>query len=348
MFVDYTGCQMTVDPMKSSYYALSGVASRLVRTGEVLGLSRRALLSAAQLEESALVDRDARVPLSCIITLARYMQTERPEVNFSLVNSQAMNPHDLGVISYALQHSATLDEAFGLFVRYQRLLTNAATWCFDRARGQVTLDAIDEFAALRFSIEGQLGLWVRLARQLTGEDCRPTRVRFRHALILERSDNESFFGVAIEYGADVNALDFDLNTLALPVLSARPALLPSILALTDGYLPQQDCSVKERLLTTLRAAFSKGNVDRDSVARKLGMSQRTLSRKLRSEGTTYGAVVNEAREVLAKAWLRNPEVAIHEVVFMLGYSEPSTFYRAFRRWTGHTPAAWRAAQLAID
>lgn len=326
-----------------SRYTLSGVVSNLLRTGELLGLNRADLLTVAGLDEIDLIDRDTQIPLRCLIAITEHLHAERPESNLALVTSRMLNPHDLGVIGYVLRHSPTLGDALAAFIRYQRLMTNVSIWRLDPVAGCLTLEADQEFADLGFPVEGQLGLWVSLARKLTGVHWVPDRVRFQHACLPERAGNESFFGVPIEYLASVNELAFDPVSLKYAVVSARPSLLPSILSLTEAYLPARD-TVQARLHAALRKAFVSNVVDKERIARTLGMSQRTLSRKLSVEGTTYRAVMNEVRAELAKTWLRSPDVAIHEVVFLLGYSEPSTFYRAFRRWTGQTPMAWRAAQ----
>ena len=74
---------------------------------------------------------------------------------------------------------------------------------------------------------------------------------------------------------------------------------------------------------------------------ELAVSTRTLTRRLQEEGVSFRQLLAEVREKLACAWLRESELSLHEVAYLLGYSEPSTFFRSFRKWTGHTPAAWR-------
>lgn len=94
------------------------------------------------------------------------------------------------------------------------------------------------------------------------------------------------------------------------------------------------------------AALICGSCTIEAVATALGLSVRTVQRRLESEGTTFGALLDETRREAALEYLRDPQIAIKEAAYRVGFSEPSTFYRAFRRWTGATPADYRRSLSA--
>jgi AraC-like DNA-binding protein len=104
-----------------------------------------------------------------------------------------------------------------------------------------------------------------------------------------------------------------------------------------------DGEMSAALRTELLEAITRGEPRRSEVAARLGMSERTLSRRLRAEGKRYGEVLSEVRFELAERYLRDRDLAVYEVAFLLGYSEPSTFHRAFKRRVGVTPQAFRAS-----
>ena len=97
------------------------------------------------------------------------------------------------------------------------------------------------------------------------------------------------------------------------------------------------------LLRVLLVNLAGGELTGAAIARGLGLSERTLHRRLRAESTSFADILDATRGELAKSLLPEPEIGIGEIAFLLGYSEPSAFHRFFRRWTGSTPLAYRRA-----
>jgi AraC-like DNA-binding protein len=324
---------------------VSGMVEGLLQVGAALGLERAGLLRTAALDEGALLDRDARLPLSGMVALGRAIIDARPGVNVGLLMLQRLRPAALGALGYALANCATLAEALTTFVRYQGFLSEALQWHRPEPLTLV-VEASPELASLGHPVETAVGLWVVLSRSLSGVRWVPHAVSFRHAPLGDPREHAGLFGVAPTFGAKRDALIFDAGTLDLPVHGAELALRSPLLRLLEARLAVPvEAEVLARLRVELRRRLARGAADRTAVARALGMSARTLARRLQEAGTSYQAALEETRRGLALDLLGDPALAVYELAFLLGYTEPSTFHRAFRRWTGESPLAWRRARM---
>lgn len=336
---------------------LVGAVQTLLLTGTSLGLDRRDLLAAAGLSEDALGDRDAYVPFARQVALGEAILRGRPGVSIGLAMLRHASPAMLGLLGYVLTHSATLHDALRAFVRFQGLITDGVRFAVagdDPARPspplpgasiQLRLDADPALSRLAHPIEALAGLWVTIGRRLTGTDWGPLEIRFRHAALSDVREHERFFHVTPVFNAEETAITFSRETMDLPVVAGQPALRPSMVRVCEARLAE--VSGQTGLAARVRAALfeqiPRGIASKAAVAKKLALSERTLDRRLRAEGVTYRDVLDGVRRELSLIWLADAQNAVYEVAFLLGYSEPSTFHRSFRRWTGASPLAWRKA-----
>ena len=184
---------------------------------------------------------------------------------------------------------------------------------------------------------------VHAGRMLSGVRYAPTRASFRHGRPGDGAAHDAFFGVPVAWGAVRTEVLVPPEVLALPLLKADPALAEFFerhaLALLERF--GSDAGIAQRLRASLTEELPRGLPTLESAAAALAMSTRTLRRRLQDEGTSFQAVLDEVRCELAKRYLAGPRLAVGEVAFLLGFCEPSTFHRAFKRWTGMTPQAFR-------
>jgi AraC-like DNA-binding protein len=169
-------------------------------------------------------------------------------------------------------------------------------------------------------IEKDVAAWLDRLRQLTKHDWVPLEVHLQTDAG-DAAEYERLFGAPVHNHAAGCWLVFDAALLDLPI-TPRPDFASRVRATIAGLIEGGTCCIED-------------------VARELAVSARTLQRRLESEGTTFAEVYDETRRATAMEYLRNPRVAIKDAAFRVGFSEPSTFYRAFRRWTGATPADYR-------
>jgi AraC-like DNA-binding protein len=331
------------DSIKGSR-VLVGVVQMLLAAGVELGLDRAELLAAASVREEDLEDRDAYLPFAKHVALGQAIIGSRPGVSVAMASLRHASPARLGVLGYLVTHARTLSDALAAFIRFQRLVTDGFLFRVeDEVRIVVESDA--SFARLGHPVEAIVGLWVSLGRALTGKAWSPESISFRHRARPDAREIEQFFGRKPRFSAPLDELRLSRETLALPVVLGKAALSASLVQLAEARLVEVEggASVAARLRRLMFAELPRGTTGRDELAASLGMSARTLNRRLSDEGTTFRDVLDETRRELAEAWLGDRSHAIYEIAFLLGYSEPSTFHRSFRRWTGLSPRAFRRA-----
>jgi AraC-like DNA-binding protein len=322
-----------------------GLIRIFLGVGRSLGHEREALLAAAELEAEALTDPDAYVPKRCFVALGEALLARHSAVEIGLAAPKHTDMSVLGMFGYVLRHSATLGDALTQVIRFGKLIADPAAWWRRDEGEQVEIGV--RFASaeehLSFPAVAQLASWLAFSRMSTAIELRPDAVSFRAELDGEREVLTRHFGCPVELGAELNRMILPVQVLELPIRGARPQLRPSLeLALhTLAEADRAEQGVRTQLRAVLRERLASGVSTRDEAARVLAMSPRTLSRRLRAEHTSFREQLDEVRRELAELWLADRSNSIHEVAFLLGYSEPSTFYRCFRRWTGATPQAWR-------
>ncbi|MEN0065354.1 MAG: AraC family transcriptional regulator ligand-binding domain-containing protein [Myxococcota bacterium] len=188
---------------------------------------------------------------------------------------------------------------------------------------------------------------VRLARMGTRHPVRPTQVLTSH-LPPDAAPFETFLGTSFQRGSDGLQISFSLRDAQRPFLTANDAMWrifePELRRRLDDL--QGNASFEERTRAVLLEALPSGQSAMEPVARRLAVSSRTLQRRLREEGTTFKEVVRATRESLARHYLRHTQLTATEIAFLLGFEEPTSFFRAFHRWTGATPETLR--QTLVD
>lgn len=191
-----------------------------------------------------------------------------------------------------------------------------------------------------FLVRCELCFLVHMLRSATKEKIVPRRVLMREAP--ESEGFADFFGVPVSEGAE-DGIVFSADDLELPFVSRNDAMLaylePEIGRRLSALDVEETTAVRVR--SVLGETLAGGETGIDEVARRLGVSARTLQRKLLDEGTSFSEQLKTTREALASHYLRSSAMSVDEIAYLLGYQELNSFLRAFRSWTGTSPAAFR-------
>src|SRR5215475_3913476 len=201
----------------------------------------------------------------------------------------------------------------------------------------------------RHQVEFWLTTIIRICRQLTNRRLVPSRIRVVHTQRGDRPQLEAFFGCKVEFGADTDEIVLD-NIGELLVSSADPYLNGLLIDSCEEALSCRKASrgsLRPDLENTIALLLPHGKAHAGEISRKLGMSERTLARRLSREGLTLTRVLGNLKLELAKRYLLDEDLTISEIAWRLGYREASAFTHAFHRWFGKTPREMRSREAPI-
>jgi AraC-like DNA-binding protein len=317
----------------------------MVRTAGARGVETADLLAEAGVTIEFLEDPDARLPAPTVLSLWNALRERAADPALQLVAPTTLPFGAYRVIDYLVASSATVGEGVQRFARFFQLIADAVALgiergadeyclCLARADGgpvpPVYVDYV--FAAL----VGRIRMRIRPCLQVR-------RVELRQPEPPVTSPYGDVFRAPILFGAAADRLCFSAGEWDSPTASADVALA-LVLEEHARILAQRVPATTSGFTADVQKAIASAPLEGGSaeeVARTLNVSVRTLQRKLVATGTTFREVSETVRGRLAQGYLTDPKVSIAEVAFLLGFSEQSSFNRAFRRWTGESPGRWR-------
>jgi AraC-like DNA-binding protein len=311
------------------------------------GVAPRELCRAAALDPAAAEDPDGRIPYAQVVALYEEAARLTGDDAFGLHMSERTSLRVFDLLGYVLMNSPTLGEGLERAARYQSIWNDGAVCEMDASEGRarVTYRYLSlDGATCRQDCEMTLGLVVTFGRAATGVDWSPLEVSFRHAAPAETDEHRRIFRCPVRFSRPANEVVFDASLLKLPLLGADPALSAVLERQARellSRLPRRTGCAEGVRREIVGALGRGGDAGLEAVARRLGLSARTLQRKLREEGTSHQSLLDEIRRELSERYLREREMSVGEVAYLLGFSESSAFHRAFRRWTGLTPTEFR-------
>jgi AraC-like DNA-binding protein len=329
----------------------AGFARGLFELAVGKGAERRALAAAAGIDPATLEDQDARIPFSTYVAIMRAGKALSGDPALGLHYGEQVDIADVSIVGLLGQASKTPLEAFQQLNRYVPLIVETdlgeapmrfglvaergAIWLIDNRRNP------NAFPELTESAFAQLVC----GRRRAGSAPPLRSVRFTHADPGYAAEYERIFQCPVTFGADRNAIEIapegetalavKLPSYVFGVLTERAdALLAEL---------QAQKSIRARVEALLMARLHTGEASMDEIATELGQSRQTLFRRLRAEGVTFEKVLDELRHRMALDYLSARKVSVNETAYLVGFSDPAAFSRAFKRWTGLSPSAMRAA-----
>ncbi|MCB0993494.1 MAG: AraC family transcriptional regulator ligand-binding domain-containing protein [Acidimicrobiales bacterium] len=263
----------------------------------------------------------------------------------------ALAADDLGALGLALKTAQTLEGSLERLVRYVLVLSDTLEYeLTDASDGRVfaLTGRPHHRRGAALANECALAAVVSMLRQVHGSRLTPDAVMFRHLGPLDRSHHDDFFGCPVSFATDTDGLRLSDAVLNQPTRLADDGLSAYLLNRLDELKARtSQRSLVDDVRAAIADALPDGQPSKSRIARRLGMSERTLHRHLADHGETFQTITTRARREAAQALLDSTDHSLADIGFLTGFADQTAFTRAFKRWTGHTPAAYRADRHAM-
>jgi len=327
------------------FTTLFSVAALIADAIEHYGLDSDPIVREAGIDPKGPYSPNDRLPVKPLQRLWRLAALYTGDPCFGLTYAAFIQPAALHGLGLAWAASDNLANGLHRLVRYQRIISTSLDIRVIQDPGCYQVIFHTRLPGRRMepvSVDATLAAFLRMCRIIAGPDIRPTEVLLDHVSPECTDRFHAFFACPVEFGARDNRILFSRKMLEHPLSTAHPGLARANDAMVIDYLRHFD---RSNLSTQVRARIIENLPDgmptQASVARSLNLSLRNLQRKLHTEGTSFKALMEETRKELALQYLRGSNRPILEIAFLLGFSETSNFSRAFRRWVGISPKAYR-------
>jgi AraC-like DNA-binding protein len=328
--------------------AQGGLSRLTVARLESAGVPVEPLLRRAGLTPEAIADPEERLSVRKQINVLDEAATALKDDYLGFTLACDFDPRELGLLYYVMASSRTLDDALKRVARYSQITNEAVVVRYRELNGLViSLHYAGVPRHLdRHQIEFCEFAVLRLCRVLTGQNLVPQHFWISHYRSGTNSEMSRFVGAAVEFGAAADEFTLDASARDLPLVHADPYLNDLLLKYCEATLVNRsgnESQLRIRVENALSSLLPHGRVMADDVARRLGMSKRTLARKLADEGLNFTEILQQLRRDLADRYLDDRKLHVSKIAWLLGFNEVSAFTHAFKRWTGKTPREMRTS-----
>ena len=324
---------------------IGSVAALLAETLMDCDVDPAPLFARAGIELSVTHDPDARIPTRRMLDLWALAIEATGNPCIGLHAARHFQPAMLHGLGFAWLASDTLLDALGRLVRYSRLINSIVRFRIQEQPDTTALVAVipDVFPNyVPAGVDLGMAVFLHMCQITVGQKLLPSHVVLQRPEPPCSAEFTRTFGASIEYGAQDNRLCFDSESLSMPLKTANPELARINDQTVVDYLARFDqASIAMQVRSKIIEQLHDGIPKQESIADTLHISLRSLQRRLREEETSFKGLLEDTRQSLARQYLRENHRSIGEITYLLGFSEPSKFTRAFNRWTGHTPAELR-------
>lgn len=314
------------------------------------GVGQPKLLRSVGLDPDAPADPKTMVAATAYYKLLETIAADIDVTDLPLRTGASMRCDDYGALGLAFKAAPTLRGSFSRVARFALLWTSVVEYVLqsqDEGVWFCLLRSGPRRLGLRLSNEATLASATAISREVSSTGAfSPIEVHLIHPAPPVVAHHEAYFGCPVIFGSERDALLISKDTIDRPNKLGDEGITQYLLGHLEQELAQASGtnSLKHTARVVIARTLSEGLPKMEDVARRLGMSVRSLHRRLAEDGLTFHTLTEDTRRELAEGLLRDEQYSIAEIAFLTGFSEQSSFTRAFKRWVGHTPANYRKEQ----
>ena len=328
--------------------AQGGLTRLAIARLEGTGVPVAPLLKSVGLTPEVIAEPEQRLSVRSQIAFLDEAAKALKDDSLGFTLARDFDPREIGLLYYVMASSPTLGDALKRVARYSQI-TNEALAVRYREGNRLIIN-LNYSGVPRHSDRHQIEFCMfgvlRLCRVLTGQNLVPQHFSIAHHRSEVTSDMTRFVGTKVEFGADTDEFALNTNARELPLIHADTHLNDLLLKYCEAALADRrgDMSqLRTRVENAISSFLPHGRVLVEDVARSLGMSKRTLARKLEDDGLNFTEILQQLRRDLGVRYLDDPKLHISKIAWLLGFNEVSAFTHTFKRWTGKTPSQMRTA-----
>lgn len=313
------------------------------------GVDPAAVLASVGLSSTAFDIDDDRIAFPVLGRLLEACAARTGKLHFGLIAAAHFEVPMLGTVGYLMRNEATVGEAIRSLVLHMHLHDRGAVPALTRLtarRSALSYAVYARDTPMRGMIDdAATTIMRRIFQTLCGPRWRPLEVRLAHAAPRDPRPYWETFGAPVRFDATLSMVVFESRWLDEPVLGADPQLRRVLADLVAKMTRQSPVNLTGKVRRILRTGVLGGTANSAQVAGMLAMSERSLRRRLMSEGASLSRLIAEARLLAAQQLIEETRLPLGDIALALKYSDASALSRAFRGWTGIAPSQWRGRSL---
>jgi AraC-like DNA-binding protein len=325
-----------------------GLSRLAIARLESAGVPVAPLLKRVGLTPEVIADPEERLSVRSQVALLDEAAVALKDDGLGFTLAREFDPRELGLLYYVMASSQTLGNALKRVARYSKITNDAVVVGY--REGNRLIISLSYLGVPRHSDRHQIEFCMfavlRLCRVLTGQNLVPQHFWISHHRSGANSEMVRFVGTKVEFGADKDEFALNLNARELPLIHADTHLNDLLLKYCEVALADRRGDISQlrtRVENAISSLLPHGRVLVEDVAGSLGMSERTLARRLSDEGLNFTEILQQLRRDLAVRYLDDRKLHVSKIAWLLGFHEVSAFTHAFKRWTGKAPSQMRTA-----